>query len=306
MDIYILGLLIGILTFAVVVLNYFGIFQRITGPVVNDTFKKCESPGCVRCTLYDKVLANAKTHIEEYQQSTNKRNDIQREKESPNEQDIQRIRGSLQKQIPDGSAQKPEVFYLHGLTIMPWWTSNFNFSTDVKILEDNFGTIFQEFCHVNLDSNALWKVNNTPNGQWKVLHLVNQGVLQRNMVDLCPTTFDIVSSLPSVMTKNVFANIAFSVIEPGTVITEHYGPTNIRLRCHLGLVTPKSCSLCVAGSYSQWKKGECLLFDDSYLHSVVNEGEDTDQWRAVLIVDLWHPHVTLAERTILNNIFKPD
>ncbi|XP_033749026.1 aspartate beta-hydroxylase domain-containing protein 2-like [Pecten maximus] len=189
---------------------------------------------------------------------------------------------------------------------MQWWTSNFHFTTDVGKLEDNFRTICQEFHNVNSNSRALWKVNKTPNGQWKVLHLVNQGKVERNMVDLCPNTFNIVSSLPSLMEENVFANVAFSVIEPGTVITEHYGPTNIRLRCHLGLVTPKSCHLRVAGSCCQWRQGACLLFDDSHLHSVVHEGEDPNQWRAVLIVDLWHPNVTTAERSIINTIFKSD
>ncbi|XP_060068728.1 aspartate beta-hydroxylase domain-containing protein 2-like [Ylistrum balloti] len=259
----------------------------------DETLKKCESPGCVRCSMYDKVLTDATHRLEDmYQLETNNH-------------DLQRIKNSLKKNIPTNSSQKPEVFYLNGLTVMPWWTSSFHFAGDVEKLENNFKMICEEFYKVNSNPCALWKVNNTPDGQWKVLHLVNQGKVQRNMVDLCPNTFNIVSSLPSVMTENVFANIAFSVIEPGTVITEHYGPTNIRLRCHLGLVTPKSCRLCVAGSCSQWRQGACLLFDDAHLHSVVHEG-DQDQWRAVLIVDLWHPNVTRSERSIINKIFKLD
>ncbi|OWF42266.1 aspartate beta-hydroxylase domain-containing protein 2-like [Mizuhopecten yessoensis] len=293
-----LGIIIALITFTVSViyfLKYFNVFKMMTRPDSSIKFKKCESPGCVRCNLYDEVLTDAADRLEKLCQHSTDKQDLH--------QDLKRIKNSFKTNIPTRSEQKPEVFYLHGLTAMPWWTSSFHFATDVKILEDNFNVICQEFFQVNSDSRAFWKVNSTPNGQWKVLHLVNQGKVQRDMVDLCPKTFDIASSLQSLMTKNVFANVAFSVIEPGTVITEHYGPTNTRLRCHLGLVTPSSCHLCVAGSCCDWRRGECLLFDDSHLHSVVHEG---DQWRAVFMVDLWHPHVTRPERSAIDIIFKSE
>ena len=36
------------------------------------------------------------------------------------------------------------------------------------------------------------------------------------------------------MKGNLFGNVAFSVVESGTTIAPHHGPSNIRIRCHLG------------------------------------------------------------------------
>ena len=47
------------------------------------------------------------------------------------------------------------------------------------------------------------------------------------------------------------------------------------------------------------------MFDDSFLHSVSHSGEETDDFRAVLIVDIWHPDLTREERDILDIIFAP-
>jgi aspartyl/asparaginyl beta-hydroxylase (cupin superfamily) len=66
----------------------------------------------------------------------------------------------------------------------------------------------------------------------------------------------------------------------------HCGPTNARLRLHLGLVVPDGCSIRVGDEVRSWVEGRCLLFDDSFEHEVWN---DADEERLVLIVDVWHP-----------------
>ena len=74
------------------------------------------------------------------------------------------------------------------------------------------------------------------------------------------------------------------------------GPTNARLRAHLGLVVPEGdCRIRVGDAPPRpWVTGEVLLFDDSFEHEVWNE---TDAARLVLIVDLWHPDLaTDAQR----------
>lgn len=215
-------LLITFTVSVIYVLNYIFTSRGTTTSNSNDHLKKCESPGCVRCNLYGKVLADATERLRNLcQQDTNS-------------MELQRIHNSFGRSVPKDTRQKPGVFRLENLTAMPWWTANFHFVSDTEKLEGNYTTILAEFWRIKTDSRAVWKVNNTPSGQWKVLHLINQGKIQRDNVDICAETFKIVSSLPSVMTENVFANVAFSIIEAGTVITEHYGPTNIRLRCHLG------------------------------------------------------------------------
>ena len=85
-------------------------------------------------------------------------------------------------------------------------------------------------------------------------------------------------------------------------IEPHLGPTNMRLRCHLGINIPEGdCGLTVGGETRRWREGECLVFDDSLLHESWNR---TEQARVVLIVDLWHPDLTPAEIAYLEGLHR--
>ena len=85
-----------------------------------------------------------------------------------------------------------------------------------------------------------------------------------------------------------FGSAYFSLLRPGTRLAAHCGPTNGRLRAHLGLVVPEGdcCIRCGDEPPRRWAEGEILLFDDSFEHEVWNL---TKYPRVVLIVDLWHP-----------------
>src|ERR1700744_1142989 len=86
----------------------------------------------------------------------------------------------------------------------------------------------------------------------------------------------------------------------GTHIAPHCGPTNLRLRCHLGIAVPAGdCAIRVGDETRFWTEGECLVFDDHFEHEAWNHtGED----RIVLIVDLWHPSLTGAEIRLLQGL----
>jgi hypothetical protein len=45
-----------------------------------------------------------------------------------------------------------------------------------------------------------------------------------------------------------------------------------------------------------WEEGACCVFDDSWEHEVFNA---SDSYRAVLLVDVWHPDLTLRQRSRL-------
>ena len=49
----------------------------------------------------------------------------------------------------------------------------------------------------------------------------------------------------------------------------------------------------VNGETRAWEEGRCLVFDDSFVHSVSHNGSAA---RIVLIVDVWHPDLTEAAR----------
>lgn len=84
---------------------------------------------------------------------------------------------------------------------------------------------------------------------------------------------------------------SFSLISANTTIPPHAGPTNSRLRAHLGLVVPKKgeVSIRVGNETVGWKPGKWTIIDDSFEHEVVNNGDGP---RLILLVDFRHPDVT--------------
>jgi aspartyl/asparaginyl beta-hydroxylase (cupin superfamily) len=65
--------------------------------------------------------------------------------------------------------------------------------------------------------------------------------------------------------------------------------------------------LTVDGQTTTWENGKCLIFDDSYLHSVKHEANKNSEQedRVVLIIDLWHPDLSEEERDAINLCFHP-
>ena len=87
---------------------------------------------------------------------------------------------------------------------------------------------------------------------------------------------------------------SFSLISGNTTIPPHAGPTNSRLRAHLGLVVPKKgeVNIRVGNETVGWKPGKWTVIDDSFEHEVVNNGDGP---RLILLVDFRHPDVGLLE-----------
>ncbi|KAK3580820.1 hypothetical protein CHS0354_025165 [Potamilus streckersoni] len=261
---------------------------------INQTLKHsfCINPSCVRCSLYTKAIAEANCRLKTVCEKGNQSEVAIAEKIT------QFLKNTS---LSSESFQKPNVLYLNILQSRPLWEG-----MDILTgLEYKFNIIKNEFKIVYDNHVDRWRNNVTAHGKWSIFSIINQGRTLTENITLCPNTFKIISSLPNLMQKNVFGNVAFSVVEPGTHIFPHYGPTNIRLRCHLGLITPKTCYMKVAEEIVTWEDGKCLVFDDSYLHSVEHAGTEEDGIRAILMIDLWHPDITEEEQQILDMAFAP-
>ncbi len=88
----------------------------------------------------------------------------------------------------------------------------------------------------------------------------------------------------------------FSLLKPRTRIPPHTGVSNVRLVAHLPLIIPEGCGFRVGNETRQWVPGTAWVFDDTLEHEAWN---DSDQLRAILIFDVWHPHLTAAERALI-------
>ena len=71
-------------------------------------------------------------------------------------------------------------------------------------------------------------------GRWDKLFFGHRGQLNPKMDALCPQTMAALRSLP-LAADLPEGNICLSILEPGTELHPHCGPTNVRLRAHLGL-----------------------------------------------------------------------
>jgi beta-hydroxylase len=98
-------------------------------------------------------------------------------------------------------------------------------------------------------------------------------------VAACPRTCAVLDSIPAIRSA------MFTVLPPGGRLGRHHDPVASSLRYHLGLLTPNSdrCALSLDGVQHPWRDGEELLFDQTYLHSAVNQ---TDTVRVILFCDV--------------------
>merc|ERR1712146_436363 len=77
--------------------------------------------------------------------------------------------------------------------------------------------------------------------------------------------------------------------------------TNFVLTVHLGVDVPEGqCWIAVGNERREWKNGKVMVFDTSVLHEAANEA-DVDRY--ILMLRIWHPDVSKAERAALQFIF---
>jgi aspartate beta-hydroxylase len=128
---------------------------------------------------------------------------------------------------------------------------------------------------------------------WNAFFFYRHGRRYDDNCARCPATTAIMESLPLVRIPEHAPEICYSVLTPGTHILPHHGSTNSRAVTHLPLIVPSDCAISVGGEEHVWQEGRCITFDDTFEHEAWNRSEQT---RAVLILDVWNPHLTAIER----------
>jgi beta-hydroxylase len=99
---------------------------------------------------------------------------------------------------------------------------------------------------------------------------------------LCPRTVELLKGIPTVK------GAMFALLDPRSNLNPHRDPFAGSMRFHLGLVTPNSdaCFISVDGERYVWKDGEAVLFDETFIHFVEN---NTDETRIILLCDIERP-----------------
>ena len=217
--------------------------------------------------------------------------------------------------------------YLKGLSTKPVWTVQETGLTSVlENIRKHWKIIRQEALIMYKQKLFLPTIEQIKDrGTWDTLELYSEGipvVNQRSGKENClhaPKTCELLQGIP-LLADNCVGASSFSVMQAGTHVEPHSGPSNTRLRVHLGLDIPESTNipnfkngdqqpesltqLRVGNEFLSWKNGEMIVFDDSYDHEVWHF-HPSNRSRMVLIVDLWHPELTIQQiaETILTHYY---
>ncbi|XP_064240296.1 aspartyl/asparaginyl beta-hydroxylase isoform X2 [Aotus nancymaae] len=198
------------------------------------------------------------------------------------------------------SVWQRSLYNVNGLKAQPWWTPKETGYTDlVKSLERNWKLIRDEGLAVMDKAKGLFlpeDENLREKGDWSQFTLWQQGRRNENACKGAPKTCTLLEKFPET-TGCRRGQIKYSIMHPGTHVWPHTGPTNCRLRMHLGLVIPKEgCKIRCANETKTWEEGKVLIFDDSFEHEV---WQDASSFRLIFIVDVWHPELTPQQRRSL-------
>ncbi|XP_053963588.1 aspartyl/asparaginyl beta-hydroxylase isoform X1 [Anastrepha ludens] len=208
-------------------------------------------------------------------------------------------RGAALKLFP--SVYQRSLYNEPNLLAKPYWTkAETTYDSYFNKLELNWRTIRDEA--LSLLSRRGYFLDEAESlrdtGNWQQFELYARGQQRVQNCRKAPITCGLIEKF-SAAAGCRRGQVKFSVMQPGTHVHAHCGPTNCRLRAHLGLVVPEGTRLRVAEEDRTWTEGQILIFDDSFEHEVWHNGSS---FRLVLIVDVWHPDLSAQQRRTLSPI----
>ena len=200
---------------------------------------------------------------------------------------------------------KPSLFIYPGLRAEPVWEAekDSQLSNIASILQSNYNVILQEYHNYRLtktnDYNTEGDEHKLHSGEWQWNSYILKGKRISEFAIHCPQTVEILESFnqPKLMSNVPFSYTFFSTLGRQSSIAAHYGPCNLRLRCHFPLIVPSLSSpsmtiqstsddgllaihtqdkqreegpeigMWVGGELVQWNVNEPVFFDDTYEHS---------------------------------------
>ena len=207
--------------------------------------------------------------------------------------------------------QKPSLLYFPRLPAIPFY-DNTDFPW-LKGLEAATGAIREELLGLlRADSSEFQPYVSHPDGapidqwaelnnsmRWNALFLWKDGKRVDENCKRCPKMAALLDTLPMIDIPNFGPTVLFSVLEPHTHIPPHSSVTNARLVVHLPVIVPKGCRFRVGAETRDWREGEAWVFDDTIDHEAWN---DSDEKRVIVMIDVWNPLLTAAERALVSEL----
>ena len=216
-------------------------------------------------------------------------------------QSFLRIFHGLEPNDFGGTSQRPDFQYFPQLTARPFWSSEcFPWVQQVEsalpMLREEAQTAITRtltpYVGDHYQADPTWSAL-AGRQQWSSFHLYKSGRRIGEHCELCPRTDALLQSLPLATIPHHAPEAFFSVLQPRTRIPPHYGISNIKLTVHMPLIVPDGCGIRVDEEQRDWHTGQCMVFDDSFLHEAWNDSDDV---RIVLIFEVWNPDLSDEEQ----------
>ena len=195
------------------------------------------------------------------------------------------------------AGDQPSLAHYPGLTAMPWYEP-----AQLPIVADLERAAAQFIAEYRAIDPTQFTPEREPiarAGRWDVFMLYERGRALDDRLAHCPAVRNIVERNRTV--RGLAGLVYFSRLAPHTRVAPHTGPTNMRVRIHLGIDIPPDCGMKVADETRSWTVGRCLAFDDAFPHAVWN---DSDRERIVLVLDVWHPDLSDDEVLLIEGLHR--
>lgn len=180
------------------------------------------------------------------------------------------------------------------------WLDRLEAATDdirrelIEVLADG-PSVLEPYVSVDGVPQDRWRELNKSR-RWGVFFLWKAGQPVAENLARCPRTAAALEGWDRCDLMGTAPSAVFSILDARTRIPPHVGVNNARLIVHLPLIVPPGCGFRVGAETRGWTPGEAFVFDDTIEHEAWN---DSDQPRAVLILDTWNPFLTEAERELV-------
>lgn len=200
------------------------------------------------------------------------------------------------------SKYQRSLYNCDGIKAQPWWKpEETGYQQYLKILTDNWKLIRDEgMKQIDPKTGSFLpeEENLLDKGQWMQFTLYARGKKNAKNCAKVPKVCELLDQITPAKSC-VRGQIKYSLMKPGVHVWPHCGPTNCRIRAHLGLVIPEGPKIRVADETRTWKEGQFIIIDDSFEHEVWHTGASD---RLILIVDFWHPDIDEKTRRTLDPI----
>lgn len=185
-------------------------------------------------------------------------------------------------------------FYPH-LQVGPIWPKE-----EVPLaafLEEHFEDFLADLRHI-LDDSTFWSLHfqnqnaetqfGPRDDDWQTVYLVRNREWNQLNCGYTPTACRLLQQRPEIANCAWgSAGAGYLRLRPGARLKPHFGNAP-RLSAHLGLIVPEEgdIHMRVGDQTVHWETGKAVIFDDTYIHSVVHDGLHP---RFVLLVWFCHP-----------------